>query len=135
METQTHSTDGETPEVVSRIKEIKRPDEDQIDPETYRVNQSEIDQAVGKTALTAISIRRPAALEFVRVHPDEDYRVSPVYFINLKQSREFYLVDPALKPQLRPREYLDWQPLSGNQPIGEAVLLDCQNPKPYGCNL
>src|SRR6516162_2368092 len=104
----TESADGSMPvsEPVHRVKEIvKHPDEDQLNPETFRLDLSELDQPVAKTVLTAIPIRTPAPLEFIRVHPDPKYRMGPVPFIALKQSCEYYLVTPALCSELRPREY------------------------------
>jgi hypothetical protein len=106
METQTHSTDGETPEVVNRIKEtVKHPDEDQSDPEHFRIDQSEVDQPATKAVLRSIPIRKPDRLEFFRIHPDPKYRMGPVPFIHLKQSREFYIVEPNLRAHLLQREY------------------------------
>jgi hypothetical protein len=101
----TESTDGSTPvsEPVNRVEEIiKHPDEDQLNPEFFRLDLSDLDVPVAKTVLTAVPIRRPAPLEWVRVHRDPNYRVGPVPFVHL--GREFYLVDPLLRPQLRPLE-------------------------------
>jgi hypothetical protein len=71
--------DGAEP--INRVKIIEHPDEKQINPEDYRVDQSEIDQPVTKAILTNISIRPPQSLEFIRVHEGEDYRMGPVPFI------------------------------------------------------
>jgi hypothetical protein len=104
----TISTDGTTPisRPVDRVEKIiKHPDEDQLNPELFRLDQSELDQPVAKTVLTAIPIRRPEPLEFIRVHSNPEYRMGPVPFIALKQSREYYLVKPELRSELRPREY------------------------------
>jgi hypothetical protein len=100
---------------------IKRPDEDQLDPEYFRVDQSELDQPVTKTAITAISVRRPKPLEWIRTHPDPDRRISPVYFVDLKENREYYLIDPKLRRELRPREY--W--------IGQVFLATTRLDKPF----
>jgi hypothetical protein len=120
----TASTDGSTPisESVNQVKgTIKHPDEDQLNPELFRLDQSELDQPVAKTVLTSIPIRRPEQLEFIRVHPDPEYRMGPVSFIALKQSREYYLVTPALRSELRPREY--W--------IGEIFLATNRLSRPF----
>src|SRR5215468_5727902 len=103
----TQSTDGSTPvsESVNQKEIVKHPDEDQLNPELFRLDQSELDQPVAKTVLSAIPIRKPEPLEFIRVHPDPKYRMGPVSFIALKQNREYYLVTPALRSELRPREY------------------------------
>jgi hypothetical protein len=64
----TESTDGSTPvsEPVNRVEGIvKHPDEDQLNPELFRLDQSKLDQPVAKTVLTAIPIRPPAPLEFI----------------------------------------------------------------------
>lgn len=94
---------------------------DVLNPELFRLDQSELDQPVVKTALTAVPIRKPEALEFIRVHPDPMYRMGPVPFIALKKSREYYLVVPALKRDLKPREY--W--------IGEIFLATTRLDKPF----
>ena len=100
----TQSPDGSEP--VNRVKIIEHPDEDQLSPEFFRIDQSELDQPVAKAVLTSIGIKaRPPTLTFVRVHSDEGYRSGPVPFIALKESQEYYLVAPALRHELRPREY------------------------------
>jgi hypothetical protein len=94
---------------------------DPFNPELFRIDQSELDQPVVKASLTAIPIRKPEQLEFIRVHPDPEYRMGPVPFISLKRSGEYYLVLPALRSSLRPREY--W--------IGEIFLATNRLAKPF----
>jgi hypothetical protein len=123
-ETPLQSANG--PEAVSESVNraqgiIKHPDEEQLNPEDFRIDQSELDQPVTKTIQTNISVRKPAQLEFVRVHPGKDYRMGPVPFIALKQSKEFYIVDPALCGELRHREY--W--------IGTVFLATNRLEKPF----
>jgi len=119
----TESTDGSTPvsASVNQKEIVKHPDEDQLNPELFRLDQSELDQPAAKTILTAIPIRKPEPLEFIRVHPDPEYRMAPVSFIALKLSREYYLVPPDLRRELRPREY--W--------IGEIFLTTNRLDKPF----
>ena len=119
----TQSTDGSTPvsESVNQNEIVKHPDGDQLNPELFRLDQSELDQPVAKTVLTAIPIRKPEPLEFIRVHPDPEYRMGPVSFIALKQNREYYLVTPALRSELRLREY--W--------IGHIFLATNRLDKPF----
>ena len=71
--------------------------------ENQRLSQEELNRPAVKPALLSISVRTPRPLEFIRVHPDPEYRLGPVNIIVLH--REFYLVDPRLKSELRPREY------------------------------
>jgi hypothetical protein len=119
-------SDGATPVFQSvnqkPVKEtVQHPDEDQLNPELFRLDQSELDQPVAKTVLTAIPIRKPESLEFIRVHPDPEYRMGPVSFIALKQSREYYLVTPVLRSELRPKEY--W--------IGQIFLATNRLDRPF----
>src|SRR6516162_6995606 len=119
----TQSTDKlmPVPESVNQKEIVKHPDGDQLNPERFRLDQSELDQPVAKTVLTAIPIRKPEPLEFIRVHPHPEYRMGPVSFIALKQNREYYLVTPALRSELRPREY--W--------IGQIFLATNRLDRPF----
>jgi hypothetical protein len=100
--------DGSAPtlESINWAKDTaKDPEDEQLDPESFRVDQSLLDQPVAKTLLTTISIRRPEPLEFFRIRSGEDFRMGPVPFINLKQNREYYLVKQKVLPYLQAREY------------------------------
>jgi hypothetical protein len=111
---------GESSPGEARPRNIVTPP-DQLDPESFRLDQSELDQPIVKTLLTAVPIRKPRSMEFIRVHPDPGFRMGPVPFINLKDSQEYYLVKPSLKKALRPREY--W--------IGEIFLATNRLDKPF----
>jgi hypothetical protein len=50
-------------------------------------------------ALLAIPVRKPDKSWFVRVHPEPAYRLTAAV-VELKEDREIYLVDPALRPDL-----------------------------------
>lgn len=52
-----------------------------------------------RKVLTTVPVRKPNRQEFVRVHPDESYRLSTAV-IELKDERETYLVAPDLFPEL-----------------------------------
>ena len=57
-------------------------------------------QTVGvKKALITIPVRKPNRQEFIRVHPDENYRLETAV-LELKEDREIYLVAPDLWPEL-----------------------------------
>jgi len=116
------SVDGEEPVIESVAPEIiEHPDEGLLNPEDFRIDESDVDQPVVKTELTAIAIRKPEPLEFIMVHPDPEYRFGPVPFIALKQNREYYLVKKELRPHLRPREY--W--------MGQIFLATNRFDKPF----
>jgi hypothetical protein len=106
---------------VNRVASLVTEPFNVMNPELFRLDQSELDQPVVKTVLTAIPIRKPEPLEFVRVHADPNYRMGPVPLISLKKSREFYLVVPTLRRELKPREY--W--------IGEIFLATNRLDKPF----
>src|SRR5262245_60331609 len=70
-----------------------------FDPASLRLGQ---DFAAGlgvKKALLTVPVRKPDKAWFVRVHPDEAYRLQ-TYVLELKEERETYLVVPALWPSL-----------------------------------
>ena len=73
-----------------------------------------------KPELTAIPVKRPEKFEFIRVHPDPEYRCGPVSFITIGRS-EFYIVPPAFRKSLKPREY--W--------IGQIFLAVNRLEKPF----
>jgi hypothetical protein len=64
-----------------------------------RLDQSFADTCGVKKLLTTIPVRKPLAQDFVRVHPDPEYRGSfPI--IDLKSEREIYLVTRQMAPTL-----------------------------------
>jgi hypothetical protein len=79
--TMTPATDLETPGA--------------FDPANLRLSQ-DFAQSVGvkKTILT-VPVRKPGRQDFVRVHPDPEYRLETAV-LELKEERETYLVDRAL---------------------------------------
>jgi hypothetical protein len=72
---------------------------DPFDPASLRLTQ-DVSAALGvKKALLSVPVRKPDRSWFVRVHPDEGFRLSTAV-IELKEDRETYLVAPALWPAL-----------------------------------
>ena len=49
-----------------------------------------------KKLLTTVPVRKPNRQDFVRVHPDAAYRLTPAAIIELKEDREVYLVTPRM---------------------------------------
>jgi hypothetical protein len=70
-----------------------------FDPANIRLDQSFVESAGVRKLLTTIPVGKPNQQDFVRVHPDEAYRV-PVGLIELKDDREIYLVSPYLAGEL-----------------------------------
>lgn len=72
---------------------------DPFDPANLRLPQ-DLSTALGvKKALLTLPVRRPAKEWFVRVHADPEYGLHSA-FIELKESRELYLVAQHLWPAL-----------------------------------
>jgi hypothetical protein len=72
---------------------------DPFDPARLRLPQ-DFGAGLGvKKIITTVSVRKPDRQWFVRVHPDEAWRL-PTAVIEIKEDREVYLVDPALATEL-----------------------------------
>jgi hypothetical protein len=72
---------------------------DPFDPAALRLSQDFAASMGVKKALLTVPVRKPDKSWFVRVHPDEAYRLQTAV-IELKEDRETYLVAPALWPAL-----------------------------------
>jgi hypothetical protein len=72
---------------------------DPFDPAALRLSQDFAASLGVKKALLSVPVRKPDKSWFVRVHPDEAYRLQTAV-IELKEDRETYLVAPALWPAL-----------------------------------
>jgi hypothetical protein len=71
-----------------------------FDPAALVLDQS-FTEAVGvKKLLTTVPVRKPNRQDFVRVHSDPAYRLTPAAIIDLKEDREVYLVTPAMASEL-----------------------------------
>lgn len=73
---------------------------DPFDPNTLRLSQDFAGQVGVKKLLTTVPVKRPARHDFVCVHPDESYRLSPAAIIELKEEREAYLIAPDMATEL-----------------------------------
>ena len=81
---------AETPDAIAKPGDTSDP----FDPRNLRMNQSFIDTASVKPLLTTVPVRKPKKQEFLRVHPDPEYRADPIAIIELEEDRETYLVTP-----------------------------------------
>ncbi len=73
-----------------------------VDPfnvEGLRLSQDFASSIGVKKLLTTVPVRKPDSQAFVRVHPDEAYRLETAV-LELKEEREIYLVDKRLWPEL-----------------------------------
>jgi hypothetical protein len=71
---------------------------DPFDPASLRLDQSHAGAGV-KKLLTTVPVRRPHRQDFVRVHPDEDYRLTCA-IIELREEHEVYVIAPHIVPAI-----------------------------------
>jgi hypothetical protein len=73
---------------------------DPFDPAALRLDPLFTETLGVKKLLTTVPVRKPNRQDFVRVHPDLKYRLTPAAIIELKEDRETYLVTPAMASEL-----------------------------------
>jgi hypothetical protein len=73
---------------------------DPFDPDALRLDQTFTEGAAVKRLLTTVPVRKPPNQDFVRVHPDPAWRLTPVGILELKEDRETYLVKPNMAMEL-----------------------------------
>jgi hypothetical protein len=71
-----------------------------FNPAALRLDQTFLGGGAVKKLLTTVPVRKPTRHDFVRVHPDPAYRLSPAAIIELKEDREVYLVLPSMAAEL-----------------------------------
>jgi hypothetical protein len=69
---------------------------DPFNPAALRLDQSYADTVGVKKLLTTVPVRKPNRQDFVRVHPDPIFRLTPAAIIEVKEDREVYLVTPNM---------------------------------------
>ncbi len=97
------SLNGQTADIESALPNhapTAPPALDPFDPARLRLTQ-DFASAVGvKKMLLTIPVRKPSKEWFVRVHPDEGYRLTTAVIELKEEDRETFLVDPKLWPEL-----------------------------------
>jgi hypothetical protein len=73
---------------------------DPFDPAILRLDQSFAEGAQVKKLLTTVPVRKPNPQDFVRVRPEEAYRLVAALIV-LRDDREVYLVPPLLASDLQ----------------------------------
>jgi hypothetical protein len=82
-----------------KLKPLDEPASDPFDLTNLRLDQSFVESAGVKKLLTTIPVRKPSPQDFVRVHPDPEYR-AVLAIIELKDDREIYLVPAPMAREL-----------------------------------
>jgi hypothetical protein len=70
-----------------------------FDPSKLRLSQNFAESTGVKKLVTTIPVRKPNRQDFIRVHPDSDYRLETAV-LELKEDRETYLVAQGLWAEL-----------------------------------
>ena len=74
---------------------------DPFDPAALRINPDTAAGAIGvKRKLLSVKCGKPNKQEFVRVHPDESFRIDTAIVVDKANHGESYLVAPALWTEL-----------------------------------
>jgi hypothetical protein len=73
---------------------------DPFDPAALRLDQSFLETPGAKKLLKTVPVGKPSRQDYIRVHPGEDFRLSPVAIIKLEEDREVFMVTPTLAPDL-----------------------------------
>jgi hypothetical protein len=73
---------------------------DPFDPAALRLDQSFTEGAQVKKLLTTVPVRKPNPQDFVRVRPEETYRLTAALIV-LRDDRDVYLVPPLLAGDLQ----------------------------------
>jgi hypothetical protein len=84
-----------------------------------------------KKLLTTVPVRKPHRQEFVRVHPDPSYRLTPAAIIEVKDDREVYLVTPNMAQAL-PGEFSTVTLFTAISRQGTLFLWQVKLPSPDG---
>ena len=89
-----------SPDPVGQAKGAQESNQDvSMDLESLRLSQDFEDLVGVKKKLVTVPVRKPNRQSFVRVHPEESYRLETA-ILELKEERETYLVDRGLWPEL-----------------------------------
>jgi hypothetical protein len=102
-----------------------------FDPASLRLDQNFAETVGVKKLLTTVPVRKPNRQDFVRVHPDMAYRLTPAAIIELKEDREVYLVTPLMAIEL-PGEFIAAALLTTISRQGVLHLWPVKLPGPDG---
>ena len=102
-----------------------------FDPASLRLDQSFGDTVGVKKLLTTVPVRKPNRQEFVRVHADPKYRLTPAAIIEVKEDREIYLVRPDIVSAV-PGEFVTAALFTTMSRQGTLFLWPVKLPKPDG---
>jgi hypothetical protein len=97
----------------------------------FRLDQSYADTVGVKKLLTTVPVRKPNRQDFVRVHPDPNFRLTPAAIIEVKEDREVYLITPNMAQAL-PGEFATVTLFTAVNRQGILHLWPVKLPNPEG---
>lgn len=103
---------------------------DPFDPINLRLDQSFVEVAGVKKLLNTVPIRKPLKQDFVRVHPDPNYRTTAALIV-LEEDREAYLLTPAMAQEM-PGEFIMATLFTAINRQGVVFLWPVRLPAPDG---
>jgi hypothetical protein len=103
---------------------------DPFDLANLRLTQDFVETAGVKRLLTTVPVRKPNPQDFVRTHPDSDYRAA-LAIIELRDDREIYLVPPDIAREL-PGEFVMAMVFTAINRQGVVHLWPVRLPAPDG---
>lgn len=109
------ASSGEPQVIEEEIQSTVSPAPDPFDPERLRLSQNFAESLGVKKTLITVPARKPSKEWWIRVHPDESYRIETAV-LELKEEREIYLIDPAL-----------WDSLATEATFGPRALFTAVN--------
>jgi len=68
---------------------------DPFDPASLRLDPEYLKSGGVRKLLTTVPVRKPNKQDFIRVHPDPEYRLCGIAMIELREDRETYLLLPS----------------------------------------
>jgi len=101
------------------------------DLSALKLDQSFAETCGVKKHLMTVPVRKPNRQDFVRVHPDPKFRLSPAALIELKEDREVYLVTPSMASTL-PGEFSAATLYLASNRQGVAFVWPVKLPTPDG---
>jgi hypothetical protein len=75
-------------------------DSDPFAPANLRIDQSHLQGGAAKKLILTVPVRKPKKQEYIRVRPEEEYRLTPAGIITLEEDGESYLVASNLANDL-----------------------------------
>ena len=97
------SPDGDSINRLKAVPETEPDPTDEFDPANLRLDPDYLKSGGVKKLLTTVPVRKPNKQDFIRVHPDPDYRLCGVAMIELRDDRETYLIKPGYAQGLDPQ--------------------------------